>query len=288
MRVAALTIVRDEAVMLPRWLGHYGRELGIENCFVLDDNSSDGSTDGLDCSVIHVPDWGDRPFEQVRMRVVSRFAAALLELYDVVMFADADEFLVADPARYGGLRDLVERRRDEPILGAINMNVMQVPQLEPELDPTLPVLGQRQYAKSLPLMFKPAVKRVDVDWAAGSHGIMAPWVIDPHLYMFHLKFAERSHLRAVGEHRNQLATTQGRGSQTSWQFSGDDLATLLDEITADIDPAKVRDYKVRPRELRSMVKPKENGVYRVNGRRQVNAMRDRPTVRIPERFFGLV
>ena len=109
-RLAAITMVRDERVMLPRWLAHYGRECGTEHLYVIDDNTTDGSTDGLPCSVIRIPSWGDKHFEQTRMRMVSRIAAGLLEVYDAVLFADADEFLVADPERHDGLVDLLAKR----------------------------------------------------------------------------------------------------------------------------------------------------------------------------------
>src|SRR5262245_57139984 len=54
-RVAVLTTVRDEAQMLPRWLDYYGRQVGSENLLVLDDNSVDGSTKDLPCTVYQLP-----------------------------------------------------------------------------------------------------------------------------------------------------------------------------------------------------------------------------------------
>ena len=45
--MAAITMARDEGPMLRRWVDHYGRELGADNLVVIDDNTSDGSTDGL-------------------------------------------------------------------------------------------------------------------------------------------------------------------------------------------------------------------------------------------------
>ena len=45
--VAVLTVARDEAAMLPRWVAHYGSHVGVENLVVVDDNTSDGSTDDL-------------------------------------------------------------------------------------------------------------------------------------------------------------------------------------------------------------------------------------------------
>jgi len=37
----------NESFYLKRWYRWYGSQLGIENCFVLDHGSDDGSTDDL-------------------------------------------------------------------------------------------------------------------------------------------------------------------------------------------------------------------------------------------------
>ncbi|MGZ5400906.1 MAG: glycosyltransferase family 2 protein [Nocardioides sp.] len=288
LRMAALTMVRDERVMLPRWIAHYGRECGLANLFVIDDNTTDGSTDGLPCSVIRIPSWGDKHFETTRMRLVSNIAAGLLEAYDVVLFADADEFLVADPKRHDGLLDLVSKRSNVDVLGAQGLNVVHNPAREGALDPERPVLGQRQWAKFIPLMCKPSIKRVAAPWVAASHGTTVPFEIDQDLYMFHLKFAEREHLRATGDHRKALAEGEGRAAETAWQFAGDDLVDLLDEVVRDVDPAAVEPYKPRKKVLGDIVRQGDNGNYRAHGRRQFHAMRGQPMVQVPERFWGKV
>lgn len=287
VRLAALTMVRDERVMLPRWIDHYGRECGTDNLFVIDDASTDGSTADLPCSVIRIPSWGDKHFESTRMRLVSNVAAGLLEAYDAVLFADADEFLVADPERHEGLVDLLGSRPDHDVLAAQGLNVIHAPE-EPTLDPARPVLDQRAWAKFVPLMCKPAIKRVPAPWVAGSHGLTRPFEIDPDLYLFHLKFVEREHLRTTGDHRKALVDAEGRAAETAWQFGGDDLVALLDEITRDVDPAEVTPYRPRRKQLSKIVRQGEGGNYRAHGRRQFNAMRAQPTVAIPERFRGLV
>lgn len=281
-------MVRDERVMLPRWLAHYGRECGTDHLYVIDDNTSDGSTDDLPCSVIRIPSWGDKHFEQTRMRMVSRIAAGLLEAYDAVLFADADEFLLADPERHDGLVDLLRQREQAEALGAQALNVVHDAQREPSLDPEQPVLGQRRWAKFIPLMCKPSLKRTAEPWVAGSHGLTIPFEIDPDLFLFHLKFAERDHLRATGDHRKALADAEGRAAATSWQFAGDDLVELLDEITRDVDPDEVAPYRTRPKALSGIVREGEGGHFRAHGRRQFHAMRSQPMVSIPERFWGRV
>lgn len=287
-RLAALTMVRDERVMLPRWLAHYGRECGIDNLFVIDDSTTDGSTDGLPCSVIRIPSWGDKHFETTRMRLVSNIAAGLLEAYDAVLFADADEFLVADPLRHEGLVDLVSKRSTADVLAAQALNVVHDVTREGPLDPDRPVLGQRQWAKFIPLMCKPAIKRVAAPWVAASHGITVPFEIEPDLYLFHLKFAEREHLRRTGDHRKALADGEGRAAETAWQFAGDDLVDLLDEVVRDVDPASVAPYKPRKKVLDGVIRRGDAGNYRAHGRRQFNAMRGQPMVQVPERFWGKI
>ena len=135
---------------------------------------------------------------------------------------------------------------------------------------------------------KPAIKRVAAPWVAGSHGTTVPFDIDPDLYMFHLKFAERDHLRATGDHRKALADSEGRAAQTAWQFAGDDLVALLDEVVGATDPATVEPYRPRKKVLAGIVRQGDGGNYRAHGRRQFNAMRGQPTVEIPERFWGRV
>jgi hypothetical protein len=287
-RLAAVTMVRDERVMLPRWVAHYGRECGPDHLYVIDDNTTDGSTDDLPCSVIRIPSWGDKHFEVTRMRMVSRIAAALLEAYDAVLFADADEFLVADPERHEGLVDLLARREGTEVLGAQALNVVHDARREGPLDPDQPVLGQRRWAKFIPLMCKPSLKRTMAPWVAGSHGMTIPFEIDPDLYLFHLKFAEREHLRETGDHRKALADREGRAAATTWQFAGDDLVTLLDDITRDVEPDDVAPYRTRPKVLADIVREGEGGHYRAHGRRQFNAMRHQPMVSVPERFWGRV
>ena len=41
--------------MLPRWIAHYAAQVGMESLVVIDDNSTDGSTDDLPCTVVRIP-----------------------------------------------------------------------------------------------------------------------------------------------------------------------------------------------------------------------------------------
>ncbi|HJQ06853.1 MAG TPA: glycosyltransferase family 2 protein [Nocardioides sp.] len=282
-------MVRNEGAMLRRWVDHYGGALGHDHLLVLDDSSDDGSTDAPGCAVQRVPTITGH-FERERMRIVSAAAAKLLRKHDAVVFADADEFIVADPDRYDGLAAAVAAGRGRAALGVLGLNVVHHAATEPAFDLNRPLFEQRSLLKMIPLLCKPSIKLVPGPWAAGSHGLRGnTFEIDPGLYMFHLKFADRDHLMRVAEHRRAMVTMDGRAEETSWRFTGDEMVALLDRITADLaDPASVPEFNPVPDQLAKIVQTFDNGVTRATGRRQVQAMEARPFRRIPARFSGVI
>lgn len=192
MKIAAFTMVYNEPLFLRLWAAHYGREVGAENLFCLDHGSTDGSAEGVVANTIRLPrgEFAEVP----RARCVSHFQASLLSYYDAVIFSDADEFLVADPARHAGLPDLIARS-PHPTLRAIGCDVVQVTGTEPTLDPAQPILAQRGFARFSPRYCKPLVSRVPVVWRPGFHHCPQAAELDPDLYLFHLKYVDEALFR---------------------------------------------------------------------------------------------
>jgi hypothetical protein len=284
-RIAVLTIARDEGEMLARWVDHYGRAAGHENLIVFDDGSTDGSTDDLSCTVQRLPGFRKGNFEAGRMGLASGVAHGLLGIYDVVIFTDVDEFLVPDPAKYANLSDYLTRR-PERVIAPFALNVVHHTAVEGPLISGKPIVGQRAYAQFAPLMCKPSVKRVPAAWTLASHGVKAPYVPDPGLFMLHMKFADLDLLRRQADRRNELAKAVGRGKGSSWGRSGDDLAGLLINATASVsadveefDPAAV---------LPARFVREEDGVHRAVGPGHIDNLRNQPLLRIPERLHGIV
>jgi hypothetical protein len=283
-------MVRNEGPMIHKWVDYYASQLGVENLVVIDDNSDDGSTDALPCRVERIaPIVGD--FEPARMKIVSDMGRQLLRRHDAVIFADADEFIVADPARYDGLRDFAAARRGADAVGVMCLNVVHHLATEGPLDFGLPFLDQRSLVKFIPLFCKPALKFVPNNWATASHGIWnASFEVDPELFMFHLKFADRGHLAAMAAHRRAMVELDGRASQTSWQFTSDEMVDLLDRLNASIGPDldEVGDFRPPRDALAKIVKTFDGGVTRATGARMVPTMERRPFRKIPDRFRGVV
>ena len=292
LRVGALTFCRDEGRMLPLWLRYYGAQFGVENLYVVDDNSEDGSTDDLPCDVLRIPPIRGGKFNSTRMNILGHLGRALMELYDVLLFCDTDEFIVPDPERWGSLREYVEKRSEDPEItgvASLGFNVVHNVGVEPPLDLDQPLLGQRRLAKFLPLMCKPAIKWVPAHWSAGTHGLRAPYTVDPDLWMFHMKFGDRDHLQEAADHRLRMVEADGRSRGTQWRQGGDNLVELLERITAGADPEEIPDFvPPRGKALADLVIEEPPGNWRAPKASQMSLMENRPLVRIPERFHGRV
>lgn len=286
-RVLVMTMVRDEAEMLPRWVRHYAAQVGMENLLVLDDNSTDGSTDDLECTVHLVPPLPGSNFEGVRMDLVSGLAQGFLKVYDYVVFVDADEFLVPDPTKHATLPDFLAARPDADVVAPVALNVLHLPTQEGPLRPDLPVLDQRRFAKFAPLMCKPAIKRIPAKWKFGSHGIKAPYAVDPELYMLHLKFADREALRAVAAHRQALVQLDGRGKKSSWRTDIENVLTIIDDSFAGIDLDRVPEFDPSPDRLRAVVRRRDD-YYRSGNRWQIGTLKHQPLRRVPTRLIGTI
>lgn len=285
-RVAVLTMVRDEAAWLPGWLRHYGAQVGHEHLLVLDDSSSDGSTDSLPCEVRRVdPLPGGQRFEPTRMRVVSAAAEELLRTHDWVVFADADEFVV--PTGRTTLAEHLASRSSDDILGVLALNVLHHVGTEGPLDLERPLLDQRSFAQFAPLMCKPAAKQVATPWAHSAHGIRGPFRIDPELYLLHFKFADRDLLARNVAHRTALVAADGRAGGSSW--SRDDLVEILESRMTGLDPSSIVEFDPGALEADALTpqhEPAKNLWRAPRGHKQARALATQPVVRIPGSLSG--
>lgn len=182
MKVCAITNVYNEHFNLPLWLAYYGRELGPQNCIIVD-HGSDYLAGVTEQSVLRTPRslFDDR----VRARTMSNLTAAMLEHYDVVIYTDCDEFLLPDPARYDGLLDYFART-DASAHTAIGLDIIHDIFNEPAIDPSRPILDQRIWVQFNWNLCKTLATRAPIRWGGGFHTSSAPPAFDD-LYLLHLK-----------------------------------------------------------------------------------------------------
>lgn len=190
MKIAAFTMVYNEAMFLPVWLRYYGETLGSENLFVLDNGSNDHSTDDVQgAQRLRVP-RGETYDEEERTQFVRNFQRTLLSYYDLVIFCDVDEFIIPDPLYFTGLKDYTEHLASD-FVNPIGLEIQHVPDEEPILDWSKPLLSQREYARFSAQYCKPIITKIALNWSSGFHTCEYPPNIDSRLILFHLKRIDR-------------------------------------------------------------------------------------------------
>lgn len=230
---------------------------------MIDDNSSDGSPDNLPCNVLRIPpspwksNWG-----QMRANFVNALSRGLFARFDVVIFTDADEFLVPDPRHFDGLLDLVSAKSDQEVIAPVAVNVLHNPNAEPAFDHTRPILAQRRSVKWASAMCKPLTKRTPAPWNQGSHGIQAPFPIDPELYLLHMTFYDLEELSDVADRRGELHLNEGRGSiHRSWSLGSQEIKRQLFEWVESAGDA-VPEFSPANYDVAGVIHEEANGFFR--------------------------
>ena len=209
-RVAAITMVRGDDFFLRRWVTYYGAQLGKDNLYIY--------YDGLDqqvppfCEGTHaqaVEKIGSEVVaaEKGRLKFLSAKAAALLaDGYDLVIGADADEFLLPDPALGIGLREYLDRVPVKGSLSALGLDVGQKVGEEGDLSADAPFLGQRRFAVIGPRYTKPSVLSASLVWGSGFHRVKGHnFHIAKDLYLFHFGYSDQAVLRSRLQDADRLS-----------------------------------------------------------------------------------
>lgn len=182
-RRAVLTIVHNEPIFLPIWLGYYSRFFSPEDIYVLDHDTTDGSTsrDGF----VRIPVRHDTVDHVWMVRTIEAKQHELLDRYDVVLVTDVDEIVVPVPGS-ATLGEYIDRF-DEEFVNCLGYELIHLVDREGPFDPTRPVLGQRGYWFANDAYDKPAIATEPMRWEPGFHAREDGRTrLDPDLVLIHL------------------------------------------------------------------------------------------------------
>jgi hypothetical protein len=185
MKVAALTFVFNEAVNLPIWIKYYGSNFGEKNLYIVDRESTDGSTSNLgEVNRIVIP--RDAFDDRKKADFMSSMQNALLNYYDAVVCGDCDELVVPNLSVYTNLLDYATKM-DFDHVACIGLNVLHILNHEPPLDLSEPILAQRRFARFVSATCKTQLSRVPIKWLPGLHCLNRMPNFDANLFMLHTK-----------------------------------------------------------------------------------------------------
>jgi hypothetical protein len=180
---AVITMVHNEPVFLPIWLRYYSRFFAPEDIYVLDNESTDGSTrtDGF----VRVPVVHDRVDHTWMVRTIEELQHELLDRRDVVLVCDVDE-IVAPVPELGTLGQYLDRF-DEEWVNCLGYELLHMKDREAPLRVDEPILDQRRYWFFNGAYDKAALATVPMTWRPGFHGRTDfHFNPDPDLRLIHL------------------------------------------------------------------------------------------------------
>jgi hypothetical protein len=215
-RRAVITIVRNEPEFFPIWLSYYSRFFAADDIYVLDHDTTDGSTS--------LPGFVRIPVSHPTFDItwlleqITTLQHRLLADYDVVVVCDVDEIIAPDPASATPDLGTYLDRMNEPFVNCIGYQVLHQPDVEPPIDFGRPLLAQRGWWYRDPLYNKPLIATTPMQWIGGFHR-RADNVnrFDPDLRLIHLHHldVERCFWRHVSR-ANFTHATQDLESGLGW------------------------------------------------------------------------
>ena len=244
----AVTMVYDDHFFLQRWVDHYGRQFGREHLYVLShggDPEHRRIAEG--CNVIALP-RDPTLFRLTRRRwmMKSSFASGMLRYYNWIIVGDVDEIVIIDPAVAPDLPTYLGRYSNPKTAPAsiCPFGIELIHNPEVERDPILPgqpILSRRRVFRANANYAKPCLIRKDTLFTIGGHANNhQPRVLDPHLYLLHLRFVDYQTSIARLESRREMRQLMTAGNEEAkgtgqWGKNLDDFRRLSNGIAVRED-----------------------------------------------------
>ncbi|MHA6324145.1 glycosyltransferase family 2 protein [Roseivivax sp. CAU 1753] len=207
---AALTMVRDDAFFLDKWLRYYGGLFGRENCYVINHGRGEMVADmAAGCNVIGLPGDPHPQFERKRWRLLNSMVTGLLGYYTHVVVGDVDEVVVIDPETGHDLLSWLEAKRRPRVYTPVGLDVTH--RIDRESDEIGDhVIGPRRHVKLLPHHSKPCILGKPAQLSRGGHFAKAEKLNTPEgLYLLHLKFCDFGQYVEAMNRRNAVIEAIG-------------------------------------------------------------------------------
>lgn len=289
--VMAMTMLRGDHFYLERWVQYYGRHLGREHCYVLmhgEDPEIRRIAEG--CNILHLPYDATRfSFNQRRWQMMSLFTSGLTRYYNWVLCGDVDEIVGLDPAVGDSLVDYLMRfgaQKPPRVITPFAIELVHNPELEPEpLADGVNILARRRIFRLNANYAKPCITRNKITFGPGGHfASEKEGYLDPHLYLFHLRFVDHGMCAArTAERRAQRLIQSGALEESDRKPTGWDQAWEQYQVLSRKQPlAETVDFPEFRKEMVEGRHPKNDGAFWMMG-----GGRSKGVYRLPERFAAL-
>lgn len=234
-RICAITMARNDAFFLKKWISYYGKELGEENLYVFldgEDQSLPYDTGKVNVIIRKRVSQEVTVADRTRIGFLNEQAHKLLEKYDLVIGGDADELLVVDPKVGKSLVEYLSTAKCKPCISGLGIDVGQHLKEELPIDDTKPFLSQRKYALMDSQYTKPVVVSERVNWGAGFHRVKGRnYRIDKNLYLFHFGSVDEGIYKA--KFNDQERISEGWTKHMNQRYRTIRLVTIKKALDGD-------------------------------------------------------
>jgi hypothetical protein len=288
--MAAMTMVGGDHFFLERWVNYYGRHLGRENLYVLSHGGDpEHKRIAKGANVIYLPfDETRNCFNQRRWQMLSRLTSGFTSFYNWILVGDVDEIVAVDPDVSDNLVEYLSRlpdRRGPKVITPFAIEMVHNPTLEPEaIAPGRNILDVRRIFRLNANYAKPCITATKLDIVPGGHFASHPQLyLDPHLYLFHLRFIDYEMTeKRLATRRAQREIQSGALEETDRQKTGWDTAWATYSALSKEDPrAETIDFPEFRQEMIDGWRPKKEVYWAPGG------ARPKGVYRLPERFSRL-
>lgn len=235
-----MTMVRGDHEWARKWLAHYEQQvLDRTNLYVIIHGDDDLLREIFaGCSVLHAPldDPGVQQFERRRLDFEHFFVRGLQAYFQCVLLVDIDEFVTVAPPKTVPLWSyLREAHEGEMVRSALGFEVIQIDEDTDALDMTAPILSQRKTVFCNAQYSKPCAFYFNFGGATHHRVWGAPWVIDPDLLLFHMRYCDRNRLETYAASRKAYHAEQadaGGATSGSWRHPWKTYRALMKEVSS--------------------------------------------------------
>ena len=239
---AIFTIANNEKVFLPMWIRHYSKYVPMQDLWILDHNTIDGSTDpsilppGINVRRVY-GEIAWMPHHFINRQVEMHIQRLLMYGYPCVLFAEIDEFVVADVDAYpGGLSEYLDKflhLDDVKVVAVAGHHLAHVSigdsHIEPAINLSAPMLlPQRSYWYKDVFYNKPLLTKIPMTFGPGHHvatfadgsslggSIFTTQLgnVDENLFMVHLHYFDMDICLTREKHKHESAKNSGKAQES--------------------------------------------------------------------------
>lgn len=251
--IAVFTIVRDEPFFLDIWCRYYTKMFRSENCYVMNNSTSDNSVeDAIKNYAINVVDFpSDGAFDHNWLRdTVQSFQRRLLQDYEIVIFAEVDEFLVSKNEEQ--LSDVINRFSASKSLNikSHGYNIVHQIDSEPTICSSVDVLKNRSTMFRTTLYDKVLVTKTPLTYCRGFHLCTSSTkLFEENILLLHLQQVDLNtyHNRVLHRFNNMKLVRNPHGNSDKAQveifFRTGKMPWEKDAIAhSDMTPVQISDF----------------------------------------------